>query len=68
DGQLDRDRLDSDQLRYVNAAFVGNLARQLRRSTGGAQITSITQIQSVSPSILALTCWPAGSIRVVANE
>ena len=47
DGQLDRDRLDSDQLRYVNAAFVANLARQLRRSTGGAQITSITQIQYV---------------------
>jgi Putative transposase DNA-binding domain len=45
-GHLDTARLDERHCGDVSAAFVGNLARQLRRN-GGEQITSVTQLQSV---------------------
>ncbi len=44
-GQLDRSRLDEQQCRYVSAAFLRNLTRQLRRHTG-RPISCITEIQA----------------------
>jgi hypothetical protein len=42
---LDTTRLDEQQRRYICAAFLRNLGRQLRRHTGGP-ISCITEIQS----------------------
>jgi hypothetical protein len=44
-GHLDHSRLDEQQCRYVTAAFLRNLTRQLRRHTS-RPISCITEIQS----------------------
>jgi hypothetical protein len=58
---LDRDRLTGEQCRYVSAAFLRNLTRQLRRTTGGggAVITSLTQIQD-APTVPRIARLGAG--------
>ncbi|MUL61121.1 hypothetical protein B5P44_00780 [Mycobacterium sp. CBMA 213] len=43
-GRLDRHRLGDSQARYVTAAFLRNLSRQLRRA-GDKPIASVTEIQ-----------------------
>jgi hypothetical protein len=55
-GRWDRDRLGSDQLRYVGEPFLRNLVRQLRERGDKSGIASITQIQSAPavPSIARL--------------
>ncbi|MGH3971395.1 MAG: transposase, partial [Mycobacterium sp.] len=44
-GHLDRDRLTSEQTRYVSRAFLRNLTRQLRHVGAGVEIGGITEIQ-----------------------
>ncbi len=62
-GQLDRDRLDDEQCRYASAAFLRNLARQLR-CHAGEPITSITQIQS-APTVPAIARLGAADAQLV---
>jgi Putative transposase DNA-binding domain len=62
-GQLDRDRLDDAQCRYVSAAFLRNLTRQLR-CHAGEEIASITQIQGV-PTVPPIARLGAADAQLV---
>jgi hypothetical protein len=68
-GHLDRDRLDDEQCRYVSAAFLQNLTRQLRCHAGGP-ITSITQIQGppTMPKIARLGAADAQLTQLAAVD
>jgi hypothetical protein len=53
DRRWDRDRLGSDQLRYVDEAFLRNLVRELSRRGDESGVASITQIQP-APGVPAI--------------
>ncbi len=62
-GRLDRGRLGHGQARYVSAAFVRNLCRQLHR-VGGEPVTSITEIQG-TPTVARVARLGAVDVQLV---
>lgn len=66
DGDLDYCRLDEQHCRYVTAAFLRNLTRQLRRHTG-RPISCITEIQS-APAVSKLARLGAADAQLVELE
>ncbi len=68
-GRADRGRLHSEQTRYVSAAFLRNLTRQLRR-TGTGEVGCITEIQDAPavPRIARLGAADSQLVEVAAVE